>query len=85
MEGQFEQYMEAVATLEQCGIPKDRLTTEKAELYEQLAQLNRRIRSERKKLALCREIQEERLKLEKDIQRIEPKESEVKRDEHWRR
>jgi len=85
MEEQFARYMEAVATLEQCGIPKDRLTTEKAELYEQLAQLNRRIRSERKKLALCREIQEERPKLEKDIQRIEPKESEVKRDEHWRR
>ena len=47
------------------------LTTEKAELYEQLAQLNRQIRSERKKLALCREIQQERPKLEQDIQRIE--------------
>lgn len=71
MEQQFEQYMEALAVLENCGIPRERLTTEKAELYEQLAQLNRQIRSERKKLALCREIQQERPKLEQDIQRIE--------------
>lgn len=85
MEQQFEQYMEAVAVLENCGIPRERLTTEKAELYEQLAQLNRQIRSERKKLTLCREIQQELPKLEQDIQRIERRESEVKRDEHRRR
>ena len=85
MEQQFEQYMEAVAALENCGIPRERLTTEKAELYEQLAQLNRQIRSERKKLTLCREIQQERPKLEQDIQKIEQREGEVKRDEHRRR
>ena len=85
MEQQFEQYMEAVAVLENCSIPRERLTTEKAELYEQLAQFNRQIRSERKKLALCLEIQQERPKLEQDIQKIEHREGEVKRDEHRRR
>ena len=85
METQFEQYMEAVAVLKRCGIPIERLTTEKAELYEQLAQLNRQIRAERKKLALCRDIQGEQPKMEQDIQRIEHQEKEVVRDEHRRR
>lgn len=85
MENQFEQYMDAVALLERCGIPRERLTTEKAELYEQLAQLNRQIRAERKKLALCREIQGERPYMEQEIQKIERQEKEVERDEHRRR
>lgn len=85
METQFEQYMDAVAVLERCGIPRERLTTEKAELYKQLAQLNRQLRAERKKLALCREIQGEQPKMEQDIQRIEHQEKEVERDEHRRR
>ena len=58
METEFSRYMEAVAVLEKCGIPRDRLMTEKAEIYEQLAEINRQIRAERKKLALCREIQD---------------------------
>ena len=58
METEFARYMEAVAVLEGCGVPRERLTAEKAEIYEQVAEVNRQIRSERKKLALCRDILE---------------------------
>ena len=70
MEAEFARYMEAVAVLEGCGIPRDRLLREKAELYEQVAEINRQIRQERKKLALCQEILGEIPKMERDIQSI---------------
>lgn len=76
--------MEAVTTLEKCGIPKEQLTAEKAEIYEQLAQVNREIRAERKHLALCQEIQDRLPKMERSLQRIEEKD-EVKRNEYRRR
>lgn len=85
MENEFEKYMEAVTLLENCGIPRDRLTDEKAELYEQLAVLNREIRTQRRKLKLCKEIRQSLPQMEQDIERTETRESEVKRDEHWRR
>ena len=84
MEAEFAKYMEAVAVLERCGIPRDRLMTEKAEIYEQLAEINRQIRAERKKLALCREIQSRLPQMEKDIEKIEMKD-EVIRDDDRRR
>lgn len=34
MEAEYDRYLEAVAVLEKCGIPRDRLMTEKAEIYE---------------------------------------------------
>ena len=83
MEAEFTKYMEAVAVLEKCGIPRDRLMTEKAEIYEQLAEINRQIRAERKKLALCREIQSRLPQIEKEIEKIETKE--VIRDDDRRR
>ena len=85
MENEFEKYMEAVTLLENCGVPRDRLTAEKAELYEQLAELNRKIRTQRRKLKLCQEIRRGLPQMEQDIERTETRESEVKRDEHWRR
>lgn len=56
MEQEFEQYMKAVKLLEDSGIPQEVLKKEKAELYEQLSEVNRNIRAEREKLKLCREI-----------------------------
>ena len=47
------------------------ITAEKAELYEKLAQLNRRIRAERKKLDMCKEIQERTPRMEQNIQKTE--------------
>lgn len=84
MENEFEKYMEAVTLLENCGIPRERLTAEKVELYEQLARVNREIRTQRRKLKLCQEIRQGLPQMEQDIERTEARESEVKRDEHWR-
>lgn len=84
MEAEFAKYMEAMAVLEKCELPKDRLVTEKAELYEQLAEINRQIRAERKKLAQCRKIQSRLPQMEQELQRAETRE-EVKHDECRRR
>ena len=70
--------------LEQYGIPRERLVNEKADIYGQLAEINRQIRAGRKKLALCREIRGRLPQMEHDIQRIEER-GEVNRDERRRR
>lgn len=85
MEDEFARYMESVETLEKCGISKDALEEEKAELYEQLSEINRQIRAERKKLAMCREITGEMPKMEQEIQHIETNREEVNHDERRRR
>ena len=78
METEFSRYMEAVSALEQCGIPPERLMAEKAELYEQLAQVNRDIRTARKQLELCEEIQGHRFQMAQTIERIEFREQEMR-------
>lgn len=83
MEEQFSKYMDAVAVLEQSGIPREQLMEEKAEVYTRLADLNREIRRLRKQAKLCETIRQGLPQMEQDIQRTEAKE--VKRDEHWRR
>ena len=83
MEEEFTRYMDTVDTLERCPISRERLTAEKADVYRQLAELNRQIRAERKKLALCREIRENLPQMEREISQIEPKE--MIRDDHRRR
>ena len=85
METEFTQYLEAVSTLEQCGIPREQLISEKAQVYQQLAELNRQIRQERKKLALCREILDRIPQIETELQKTEAREKEVRSDEHRRR
>ena len=85
MEDEFARYMQAVRLLEQCGIPPEHLTKEKTEVYNQLAELNRQIRAERKKLALCREIQTASKQMEEDIRKTETRGKEVEHDEHRRR
>ena len=84
MEEEFARYMDAVAVLEQCPVPRKRLIAEKADVYRQLAELNRQIRAERKKLALCREIRENLPRMEQEIQKIETKD-EVTHDDRRRR
>ena len=85
MEAEYTRYIEAVTVLERCGIPRERLSNEKAEIYEQLAQINRDIRAERKKLALCQEIQSRLPQMEQNINKIEEHTKEVERDERRRR
>ena len=76
METEFSRYVDAASVLERCGIPRERLAAEKAELYEQLAQINREIRAARKKLALCMEIQDRLPQMEQTIEKIESRERE---------
>ena len=74
MEAEFSRYMEAEAVLERSGVPRERLTAEKATIYEQLAQVNASIRTARKKLALCKEIQDRLPQMERTIEKIESRE-----------
>lgn len=83
MEAEFTRYMDAVATLERCPIPRGRLVAEKVDLYQQLAEVNRQIRAEKKKLTLCREICARLPQMEQEINQIEAKE--VSRDDDRRR
>ena len=85
MEEQFAKYMDAVSTLEQCGIPREQLMAEKAELYRQLADINQEIRRARKEISLCETIEQNRPQMEHDIQVAEAKAKEVERDEYRRR
>ena len=85
METEFAQYMDAVAALEQCGVPREGLIQEKTKLYERLAELNRQIRAERRKLALCRKIQNILPQMEQEIDKVEAREREVRTNEHRRR
>lgn len=85
MEAEFEKYMEAVKQLEKCGISAERLTEEKAEIYEQLASLNREIRAELRKLKLCQEIRQQIPAMEQDIQNTDEHQKEVQEHEHRRR
>ena len=85
MEAEYTRYLEAVAVLDRCPTPRGQLLEEKAGVYEQLAQVNREIRAERKKLALCQEIQNRLPQMEQAIDKIESRENEVKQDERRRR
>lgn len=76
METEFSRYMEAEAVLEQSSIPREQLMDEKAAIYEQLAQVNANIRTARKKLALCKEIQGRLPQMERTIRKIESREAE---------
>ena len=85
MEQEFEQYMKAVKLLEDSGIPQEVLKKEKAEVYEQLSEVNREIRAEREKWKLCREICQQTPAMEQDIQKTEEHQKEVREHEHRRR
>ena len=71
MEEPFARYMDAVSALEQCGIHREQLMAEKAELYRQLADVNREIRRARKEISLCETIERNRPQMEHDIQAAE--------------
>ena len=73
MEAECARYADAAAVLETCGIPKENLIREKAKLYEEIAAVNREIREQRKKLAMCVEIQGETPEIEANLRKIEPK------------
>ena len=65
------EYDDAKEVLDTCGIPREALLAEKADLYEQLAQVNQQIRQERWKLKQCKEISEPAVIMQRDIDRVE--------------
>ena len=67
MEAEYAQYAEAKAVLDACGISRKTLTEEKADIYEQLAQINKQIRAERQKIKLCREIADSAAVMQRDV------------------
>ena len=67
------------------GIPQEALNKEKAEVYEQLSEVNRKIRAEREKWKLCRDICRQTPVMEQDIQKTEEHQKEVREHEHRRR
>ena len=67
MEAEYAQYAEAKAVLDACGFSRQTLTEEKADIYEQLAQINKQIRAERQKIKLCREIADSAAKMQQDV------------------
>ena len=85
MEEEYRKYQHAVDLLNHCGIFKKVLTQQKAEIYTQVADLNREIRQIRKDIAMCQAIQGERPKIEKHIQSIDPERNEVNAHEHQQR
>ena len=74
VEDECARYEKAVGVLEKSGVSKEYLAAEKADVYEQLAQLNRQIRAERKKLEMCREIRDNAPGMRRDIRKTEGKE-----------
>ena len=69
----IERYGNAVSVLEKSGVNREALVREKAELYEEIAEVNREIREERKKLEMCAEILSKTPEIEANLQKIEPK------------
>ena len=82
---QFARYLAAVEKLERCGVPKTQLLAEKAALYDRLAEVNREIRSMRRTVQLCQEIQNRIPQMEGDIQRTEGISKEGRTHERRRR
>ena len=72
LEDEALRYAEAVAVLDKAGIAPEALRQEKAGMYNELAEINREIRTVRKKLKICEEIKEKVPKMEQDIQKQEP-------------
>jgi hypothetical protein len=85
IEDEFARYMDAVAAIEKCGVPREQLTGEKAALYAAIVDINRDIRAERRNIALCDEIAGSAPRMEKDIESTKQQTREVKKDERRRR
>jgi HEAT repeat protein len=86
MEEEYAKYAEAVHKLDTCGISREALTAQKAELYTKLADLNREIREARKQQKMCQEILSEVPTIQKHIDLTERDEqTEVRKHDIKRR
>ncbi len=80
LEDEFAAYMDAAALLDGCGISREQLLQEKAEAYQNIANINGEIRVMRKEVSLCRAIWERIPHMERDIQSTQQKQREVNKD-----
>ena len=71
MEAEAQQYMDAVKLLDCCGVSREALSQQQAELYTKLADLNRELRQVRKQIKMCSEIQSRTAEMKENIREIE--------------
>lgn len=71
MAAEAQQYMDAVKLLDGCGVSREALSQQQAELYTKLADLNREIRQMRKQLKICEEIRAQATTMRENIREIE--------------
>ena len=74
LEDEYARYAAAIQTLNNCGVSREQMTAEKAALYEKLAEVNRKIRIERKKLKLCAEILDKAPLIEQEFEHMKMRE-----------
>ena len=77
IEDELTRYVEAVNTIAQSGQTAETLKKEKAELYGQLADINRQIKAQRNNLSLCKTIRNETPRMEQAISQLEPKQKHI--------
>lgn len=85
IEDEFARYMDAVEALEKAGVPREQLKKEKAQIYEDVANINREIREVRKNIAMCSEISDKAPQMEKDIENAEQASPKHTRDKTQRK
>ena len=84
MEAEAQQYMDAVKLLDSCGVSREVLSQQQAELYTKLADLNREIRQVRKQIKMCEEIRKQSAAMQENIREIEHPEKEVTKHDKQR-
>ena len=71
MEVEAQQCMDAVKLLDGCGVSRKSLSQQQAELYTNLADLNRELRQVRKQIKMCADIQSRTTEMKENIREIE--------------
>ena len=84
MEAEAQQYMDAVKLLDGCGVSREALSQQQAELYTKLADLNRELRQVRKQIKMCEEIRAQAAAMQENIREIEHPELEVEKHDKQR-
>ncbi len=71
MEAETQQYLDAVKLLDGCGVSREALSQQQAELYTKLADLNRELRQVRKQIKMCEEIRAQASTMRDYIREVE--------------
>ena len=71
MEEEYQTLLEAEKILAESGFSVEDLASEKSELYNQLARINREIRAVKQEIKTCREVQTLAETMQKDIDEAE--------------